>query len=76
MSSPEVPMAAAEPEPTAGPVSADPAFDAAMREELDRRIAALHAEGDASFGSIGRGEWALTVLVTLVVPLLLVWVFA
>ena len=76
MSSPEVPVAAAEPEPTTEPASADAAFDAAMRAELDRRIAALHAEGDASFGSIGRGEWALTVLVTLAVPLFLVWVFA
>jgi hypothetical protein len=58
------------------PKGADAEFDAAMRDELDRRIAALAEAGEASFGSIGRGEWALTVLVTLVIPLLLVWAFA
>jgi hypothetical protein len=54
---------------------ADAEYEAALRAELDRRIAALAQEGDASFGSIGRGEWLLTVLVTIVVPLLVVWVF-
>lgn len=54
----------------------DPAsFDAALKAELDRRIAALAAEGEASFGSIGRAEWVATIVVTLVIPLLLVWMF-
>jgi len=71
---PEVMVATAD-EPKA-PAAADAEFDAAMRAELDRRIAALAEAGDASFGIIGRGEWALTVVVTLAIPLLLVWVFA
>lgn len=59
-----------------GPKGADAEFDAAMRAELDRRIAALAESGEASFGSIGRGEWALTILGTIVIPLLVVWAFA
>lgn len=70
---PEAIVATAE-EPKAP--AADAEFDAAMRAELDRRIAALAEAGDASFGIIGRGEWVLTIVVTLAIPLLLVWVFA
>ena len=61
---------------SAEPGGGDAEFDAAMRAELDRRIAALAEAGEASFGSIGRGEWALTILATIVIPLLLVWFFA
>ena len=69
----------ADDETAAAPAAAeatDAAFDAAMRTELDRRIAALAEVDESTFGAIGRGEWALTVLVSIVVPLLLVWVFA
>ncbi len=71
---PEAIVATAE-EPKAS-AAADAEFDAAMRAELDRRIAALAEAGDASFGSLERGEWVLTIVVTLAIPLLLVWVFA
>jgi hypothetical protein len=54
---------------------ADAEYEAALRGELDRRIAALAQEGDASFGSIGRGEWVVIVLATIVIPLFVVWVF-
>jgi len=64
--------------PAAVPAAADgeAAFEAAMRAELDRRIAALAEVDESTFGSLGRGEWALTVLVSIVLPLLAVWVFA
>ena len=58
------------------PVACDAAFDEAMRAELERRIAALAEVDESAFGDIGRGEWALTILVSIVVPLILVWVLA
>lgn len=51
-------------------------FAAAMRRELDRRIADLAATGDDVFGRIGPGEWALMILVSVAIPLALVWWFA
>jgi hypothetical protein len=54
---------------------AEPEYETALRAELERRIAALAAEGDASFGSIGRGEWVVIILVTIVLPLIAVWAF-
>lgn len=55
--------------------ASDAEFDAAMRAELERRITALAEAGDASFGVIARGEWIVTIVVTLAIPLFLVWVF-
>lgn len=53
-----------------------PDFTAALRRELDRRIADLAETGDDVFGRIGPGEWALMVLVSVAIPLAAVWWFA
>jgi len=58
------------------PAANEAAFAEAMRAELDRRIAELAEVDESTFGTIGRSEWALTILVSIVVPLILVWVLA
>lgn len=51
----------------------DEAYEVALRQELERRIAEISAHGDEDFGLIGPGEWALFCLLAVLLPAALVW---
>ena len=53
----------------------DTEFDRALREELDRRVAEISAYPDGAFGLIPMGELLLCALVSVVLPLALVFFF-
>ena len=54
----------------------DDALGSAMRADLERRVAEISRAESGTFGRIGGVEWALAVLMFVVVPLVLWWVFA
>jgi hypothetical protein len=54
----------------------DPSFEAALRQELERRIAEVSAYRDEDFGRIGAGEWVLFCVVGLLLPAVAVWLAA
>lgn len=51
-------------------------YQDALRVELERRIAEISGYTDEAFGRIGQGEWALFLVLAVVLPLLCVWSFA
>lgn len=48
--------------------------DQALQTELERRISAL-ASVEADIGSLGARDWAATILLFVLLPVLLVWGF-
>ncbi len=49
-------------------------FEAALREELDKRIGEVSGYQDDTFGHIGNGEMAIVFLTCVLLPVLLVLV--
>jgi len=49
-------------------------FEAALREELDKRIGEVSGYQDDTFGHIGKGEMAIVFLTCVLLPVLLVLV--
>jgi hypothetical protein len=54
----------------------NPAFEAALRLELEKRIVEISAYTDQDFGRIGAGEWFCFCLIGVVLPILVVWLAA
>jgi hypothetical protein len=68
-------MSQAQPSEASPEGPEEESFDQAMRRDLDRRIDTLASGSGASFGLLGPGDWIATILLFVVAPLLLVWVY-
>jgi len=70
-----MPQVERESAPGAPPASSlEPSLDQAMRRELERRLDAL-AVSETVAAPLSRRDWVATILLFVVLPLVLVWVF-